>query len=361
MGTKNSTIQKPIKYSLSKKDGNHYTFENNHIIKNGHITNTNIKKRGHTINSTYTTNYDHIKKDVKTDTKLDKNDKYDAVKKYYKLGKYNDEIKKEDKLDKYDEIKKEDKLDKYDEIKKEDKLDKYDEIMKEDKIDKYDEVKKEKKGGFFNWLFSNKYNDVKKVEYTKKNQIVCKIKNEDEMHVIKTSSNFGGNDISINGSDFNEIYKNINFVKLTNYDCINNKYFFREGLNVDTNKFLTDRAVGEDGLYFCKEDNFIQWIFSNRSKPKYWLWDVIIPDDAKVVIMNNSIKANKIILSNKRKISDEIKSIVLSVLYSNFSHNKMKDELSKIPLSIFNQIEDKSLINYKIIELGLDVNLIMKK
>jgi hypothetical protein len=233
--------------------------------------------------------------------------------------------------------------------------------MKEDKLDKYDEVKKEKKGGFFNWLFSNKYNDVKKVEYTKKNQIVCKIKNEDEMHVIKTSSNFGGNDISINGSDFNEIYKNINFVKLTNYDCINNKFFFREGLNVDTNKFLTDRAVGEDGLYFCKEDNFIQWIFSNRSKPKYWLWDVIIPDDAKVVIMNNSIKANKIILSNKRKISDEIKSIVLSVLYSNFSHNKMKDELSKIPLSIFNQIEDKSLINYKIIELGLDVNLIMKK
>lgn len=183
----------------------------------------------------------------------------------------------------------------------------------------------------------------------------------DQMKLIKKHEYFGGKDISISGKQFNEIYKGVKFVKLMNKTGTHNGYLFKFGLNVDTNRFLCDRAIGEDGLYFCREDDYVDWIDSDKSNPKYWIFDIEIPDNARVVIINKSMKADRFIVKNRRLLHDQINSMILSIIYSEMSKKRIIDELSKIPLSIYNEIQDKLLLHYRFVELGLDVSKIFKK
>ena len=105
----------------------------------------------------------------------------------------------------------------------------------------------------------------------------------------------------ITGKQFNEIYYNEKFIKLTNHTCIHNKLKFKEGLNEDLVPFNPSRECKKGGLYFCNIDDFTDWI-EYSDKKMYYMWNVKIPDDAKVVVMENKIKCDKFILSNKRRI-----------------------------------------------------------
>ena len=84
------------------------------------------------------------------------------------------------------------------------------------------------------------------------------------------------------------------YVKLTTEDCIHNGYKYEEGLNV-----LNEKICGNGGLYFCRKEDFVKWI-DYSDKIMYWIWDVVVPDDAKIVDMNDKLKTDKFILSNKR-------------------------------------------------------------
>ena len=104
----------------------------------------------------------------------------------------------------------------------------------------------------------------------------------------------------ISGAEFNQFNKGTGFVKLTNKDCIHNGLEFKEGLNEDILEFDSSEECVPGGLYFCKYKKFGDWI-QYRANIEY-IWDVDIPDDAKVMTMDYKIKCDKFILSNKRSI-----------------------------------------------------------
>jgi hypothetical protein len=109
-------------------------------------------------------------------------------------------------------------------------------------------------------------------------------------------------DISISGSEFNKMFFGVGMIKLTTKDCCHNGFMFKEGMNDDTMNFNHDKVCTKDGLYFCNIKDGFDWL-SYEDKVMYWVWDVEIPDDAKVIIFRNKIKTNKFILSRRREIS----------------------------------------------------------
>ena len=109
--------------------------------------------------------------------------------------------------------------------------------------------------------------------------------------------------IMISGKGFNELYKGISFVKLTNEESVHNKFAYKEGLNEDVLEFDPINDCVPGGLYFCKYEDFGRWI-NYRDELIMYTWDVKIPGTAKVVVMNDKVKCNKFILSNKRSIWD---------------------------------------------------------
>jgi hypothetical protein len=122
-------------------------------------------------------------------------------------------------------------------------------------------------------------------------------------------------DTSISGYHFNQMFQNCSLVKLTNASSCHNGFQFVEGLNVDTNDFKYDEECGPDGLYFCRESDAENWFNYGHSDMKY-VWDVIIPDDARVCIYERKIKADKFILSNKRSLATMASDKMRQMLYT---------------------------------------------
>ena len=55
---------------------------------------------------------------------------------------------------------------------------------------------------------------------------------------------------TLTGSQFNELYKDQKFVKLTNENECHNNFQYKDGLNVDTIKFNPTGLCQPGGLYF---------------------------------------------------------------------------------------------------------------
>jgi hypothetical protein len=103
------------------------------------------------------------------------------------------------------------------------------------------------------------------------------------------------------GSEFNEKYGDKEYFKLTCEDNVHNGFTFKEGLNEDVLEFDPAPTCMPGGLYFTDRDNIITWV-EYGYKVMHWVWDVSIPDDAKVVVMDNKAKCDKFIITNKRCI-----------------------------------------------------------
>jgi hypothetical protein len=122
-------------------------------------------------------------------------------------------------------------------------------------------------------------------------------------------------DLSINGITFNNIYKSAKLIKLTNANCVHNGFKFYEGENVDCNTFTSNTSCGPDGIYFCTLDELEQWLDYSHNTMTY-IWDVKIPFDAKTMIYNEKFKTDRIILLNKRLISDYIAEKLTNMICS---------------------------------------------
>ena len=117
----------------------------------------------------------------------------------------------------------------------------------------------------------------------------------------------------ITGKEFNTLYPNSEVVKLTDYNNYNdefqsnddkeviNKYHddpcYMEGLNVLEQKFDPDTIYDTGGLYCCFKKDFGNW-FTYADRVMYNIWTVTIPNNAKVVVMDNRIKVDRFILSD---------------------------------------------------------------
>lgn len=104
---------------------------------------------------------------------------------------------------------------------------------------------------------------------------------------------------SFTGSDFNKMFRNCVFVKLTNTHEHHEDFIFNDGLNID---HTFSESPCQCGLYFFEIHDIDKWRHY-RSNITY-IRMVSIPNDAIVFIENNKIKANKIILGHRIKIQD---------------------------------------------------------
>lgn len=112
----------------------------------------------------------------------------------------------------------------------------------------------------------------------------------------------------ISGKQFNKLSKDIELVKLTNCNEIHNTFEYKTGLNVDTLKFNPHGTCSSGGLYFCTIQNAFRWVFySNKLftplTMMMYIRSVTIPDDASVYVESDKIKADKIILGERKQIS----------------------------------------------------------
>jgi len=107
----------------------------------------------------------------------------------------------------------------------------------------------------------------------------------------------------ISGKEFNEKYKDMRFVKLTNGTNNHNGHQYTEGPNVCPDSFNPNPDCKGHGFYFCKEDDFIKWLYYNKT-PMYHIWNVRIINKASVVVMKNKIKCDRFILSECKSIWD---------------------------------------------------------
>lgn len=108
---------------------------------------------------------------------------------------------------------------------------------------------------------------------------------------------------TLSGKEFNEIYKDLKFVKLTNLEEVHNGFAYKSGLNEDTVKFYPLGQCNKGGMYFCYEFEIFRWIDYGCGK-MVWCRNVEIPNDAQVYEEGRKFKADKFILGEKILIDD---------------------------------------------------------
>lgn len=111
----------------------------------------------------------------------------------------------------------------------------------------------------------------------------------------------------MSGKTFNELFSNIEFVKLTNQSEIHNGYLYYDGLNTDTHEFNHDRSCSKGGFYFTVKEYAYRWIQYGRSDIMCFTRKVTLPDNAKVFIESfDKFKVDKFILGPSETIDIDV-------------------------------------------------------
>ena len=159
------------------------------------------------------------------------------------------------------------------------------------------------------------------------------VNNLSEHPIFYTEDGFVETDISISGKKAKEIFNGVPLVKLTNGSCVHNGMKFVEGCNVDRNVFDPTRTCGPDGLYFCKQDDIMMWLDYGYDSMVY-MWDVELPDDARVVIYDDKLKSDKFILSNKKPISHHLYIKIMGMIEEDTKSQVVFDFINELPSAI---------------------------
>lgn len=121
------------------------------------------------------------------------------------------------------------------------------------------------------------------------------------------------------GIEFKNKYPDIRLYKLTNSSEIHNDFQYKTGLNIDTVWFNPYGSCSPGGIYITEEENIACWVDGMVYYRK-----VTIPDNAKVYIENNSLKVDKVILSER----DLIMNLPNEILVKSFvKHPKLLNYL----------------------------------
>jgi hypothetical protein len=150
---------------------------------------------------------------------------------------------------------------------------------------------------------------------------------------------------TISGKEFNDklandpafpFYKK-ELIKLTVEDNIHNGFKFKLGLNVDSVPFNAYGSCTKGGFYFTFSHCWSEWL-NYGDKFMYWMWDVKIPDDALVYLESGTkIKADKIILENKRCIYDDEERCILAMRRNGLAIQFIKDPSEEMKLEAVRQ------------------------
>lgn len=99
------------------------------------------------------------------------------------------------------------------------------------------------------------------------------------------------------------------FIKFVNEEMNNNGFKFDEGLN-EAPIPMTDGQCESGGIEFTDTNWFALWVVGNSKlvnnkyeyTPTYWVFDVEIPDGEPFIAFDNKYRAQRVILSNPRKL-----------------------------------------------------------
>jgi hypothetical protein len=128
------------------------------------------------------------------------------------------------------------------------------------------------------------------------------------------------NYVEYSGSEFNKLTQGEVFYKLTNPMEKHHGFQYKDGLNIDVKPFDVTRRC-KNGLSFTDDENLLLWIsqFQRRVTPNPFIRRVLIPNDARVSCEGNKYKADRFILSARKKLSeDEAIRIRLLLLQPSF-------------------------------------------
>lgn len=112
--------------------------------------------------------------------------------------------------------------------------------------------------------------------------------------------------MEITGTEFNKQFKGIPLYKFTNHEETHygaeyiDKYKYKDGINIDPNPFdISEGRWSKGSLYFASPKDITLWLDGSK-----YVRDVIVPNNARVCVYSNRIKADKIILGPRIKIID---------------------------------------------------------
>lgn len=105
------------------------------------------------------------------------------------------------------------------------------------------------------------------------------------------------------GERFNKVYSHLKIVKLTDNNNSKNDAQYKDGLNISNN--ATSRSNDENHwIQCCFNRDFRCWLKCDDIN-MINIWDVIVPNDAKVTVSHNKIMVDRLILSNARSLLSE--------------------------------------------------------
>jgi hypothetical protein len=108
---------------------------------------------------------------------------------------------------------------------------------------------------------------------------------------------------TLTGAEFNALFSNTAFYKLTCGTEIHHGFTFVTGLNVDTLPFSPQGSCSPGGFYFTEENKIALWI-DYAYQPMKYIRKVILPDDAHVYTERNKFKCDRFILEERILLPD---------------------------------------------------------
>lgn len=135
----------------------------------------------------------------------------------------------------------------------------------------------------------------------------------------------------ISGKQFNELFPDIEFVKLTNENENHNGYQYHDDMNIDIIEFDITYYCCKGGMYFTLKSGAHRWVIYKPDNVMRYIRKVLIPNDAKVFIEDYySFKTDKFILDKKEPITTDtyvnyvklnMKQNIISFLENKFLYN----------------------------------------
>jgi hypothetical protein len=126
----------------------------------------------------------------------------------------------------------------------------------------------------------------------------------------------------LTGDEFNELYDNTVLIKLSNKSEDQDQIKLQTGLNESPFMFDIDGKYKLSGITFCRLDDIAKFLKSSEIQLEYTRY-VKIPDDAKIYVVNNDFRADKLILLERNQIKNlqiwRDRAFIMSALTQNES------------------------------------------
>jgi len=116
------------------------------------------------------------------------------------------------------------------------------------------------------------------------------------------------------------MFRTAQYFRLTNEEERHRGFQYKDGLNVDTNKFHPYGKCQQGGLYFFSREEMWKYLsYINGADKVHWVREVTLPDYAKVHLEDGKRKADRFVLGPRQRFDP----------YAFFTQNYTRDEKLK--------------------------------